>query len=137
VVAGNVDITVLPNGFIEQPGGYGFGEPASGTVVDLNGSSNELGILESKVELELEANVSYTLTYSLGNARPETNVVTVSIAGLVSATHSQPTTAAFVKHRQTFMPATTVLAKLRFESQGNADQDGLLLDDVSITQERR
>jgi hypothetical protein len=136
VVAGNVDITVLPNGYIDHHGGYGSGEPASGTVVDLNGSSNELGVLESKLELELQANLSYTLSYSLGNARPETNVVLVSLSGLVSATHSQPTTAAFTKYQQTFTPVTTVLAKLRFESQGNADQDGLLLDNVTITQNR-
>ncbi len=139
VASGSVDITVLPNGFIDSPGGYGPAEPADSVVVDLNGSTNEAGIIESKLELEFTAGVSYTLSYSLGNARPERNSVLISIPGLVAQTrsHPLPSTAAFTTYQETFTPAITVVAKLRFTSQGDADNDGLLLDNVSIIAMRR
>jgi hypothetical protein len=132
VVSGSLDVTRLPNEFIESPGGYGSGPPAAGAVVDLNGSSSQEGVLETKHELEFLAGVNYTLRYALGNARAEANSMTVSIPGLLSRTRSHDTVAAFASYEETFKPVTTLTARLRFTSHGNADFDGLLLDHVSI-----
>jgi hypothetical protein len=133
VSTGSVDITLLPNAFIADPGGYGPSLAADGTVVDLNGSTSELGGIETTEPLLFAAGVTYTLSYALGNARPESNSVQVSIPGLLTQMRTQATITAFTDYQDTFTPAVDVIAKLSFVSQGSGDQDGLLVDSVSIT----
>jgi hypothetical protein len=132
VASGSVDVTVLPNGTIVSPGGYGGSNLARGVVVDLNGSTLQNGTLETKEALTFAANATYTLRYVLGNARNRKNAVTVSIAGLVSETRTQNTITPFTVYEATFTPLTDVTAKLVFASVGGGDDDGLLLDEVSI-----
>lgn len=132
VTGGSVDVTLLPNGFIESPGGYGVGQAASGVVVDMNGSTLQSGVLATKAPLVFEAGVTYTLRYVLGNARNQINAVTVSIAGLVLETRTQTTVQAFTAYESTFTPVADVQARLTFTSVGGGDDDGLLLDSVSI-----
>lgn len=132
VEGGSVDVTVLPNGFIASPGGYGVGQVASGVVVDLNGSTQQSGVLTTKSALTFEAGVKYTLRYALGNAKNQTNAVTVSIAGLLSETRTQVSVQAFTRYESTFTPVAQVVAPLVFTSAGASDDDGLLLDNVSI-----
>lgn len=132
VGSGSVDTTVLPNGFIESPGGYGPGQLARGVVVDLNGSSLQNGTLETKAALTFLPGVAYTLSYALGNAKNQTNAVTVSITGLVSETRTQNSVTTFTAYETTFTPVEKVTAKLVFASAGGGDDDGLLLDNVSI-----
>jgi hypothetical protein len=132
VTSGSVDITVLPNPFIASPGGYGAGLAANGFVVDLNGSTNADGTLATKNALNFSAGLHYTLRYALGNARAQSNSVTVTIAGLVNEMRTQSTTNPFTAYQTSFTPASDVSAKLVFASQGGNDLDGLLLDSVSI-----
>jgi hypothetical protein len=132
VASGSVDVTVLPNGFIASPGGYGASQLARGVVVDLNGSTQQDGVLTTKSALTFEAGVTYTLRYVLGNAKNQTNAVTVSIAGLLSETRTQVSVQAFTPYESTFTPVAPVVAPLVFSSAGGADDDGLLLDSVSI-----
>lgn len=132
VASGSVDVTTLPNGFIDSPGGYGAGQLAEGVVVDLNGSTTQNGTLETKTALTFLPGVNYTLRYVLGNARNQTNAVTVSITGLVSETRTQNSVTSFTAYETTFKPLSQVTAKLVFESVGGGDDDGLLLDNVSI-----
>ncbi len=133
VASGSVDVTVLPNGFIDSPGGYGAGQLASGVVVDLNGSTLQNGTLQTKDALTFEPGVAYTLRYVLGNARNQTNAVTVTIAGLVSETRTQNSVTAFTAYQTSFTPVTQVTTKLVFASAGGGDDDGLLLDNVSLS----
>jgi hypothetical protein len=133
VIGNSVDITVLPNGFIVSPGNYGPGQAASSIVVDLNGSQALPGTIETKSSFTFVAGGTYTLHYAFGNARAQSNSALVEIPGLVSETRTQSTTNAFTSYSTTFVPATTTTAKLRFTSLGGNDQDGLLLDNVSIT----
>ncbi len=135
VSSGSVDVTVLPNGYIDSPGGYGAGKPASGIVVDLNGSTNQDGTLETKQPLSFEGGVTYTLRYSLGNARNQSNSVSVSIAGLVTEMHTMTTVSPFTVYEVRFTPAVNASATLLFQSHGGADADGLLLDRVSIARQ--
>lgn len=132
VTSGSVDVTLLPNGFIDSPGGYGAGQPASGVVVDLNGSTQQSGVLSTKSALTFQAGVTYLLRYALGNAKNQTNAVTVSIAGLLSETRMLVSVHPFTVYESTFKPVSTVVAPLVFTSTGGADDDGLLLDSVSI-----
>jgi hypothetical protein len=132
VAFGSVDVTVLPNGSVDDPGGYGPGELAGGVVVDLNGSTLQSGRLETKASLTFLPGVEYTLRYVLGNARNQTNTVTVSIAGLVSETRTRSSVTPFMAYETSFIPDEKVVAKLVFTSVGGADDDGLLLDEVSI-----
>jgi hypothetical protein len=132
VASGSVDVTVLPNDTLESPGGYGGAGPARGVVVDLNGSTLQDGTLETKAALTFAAGETYTLRYVLGNARNRKNAVTVSIASLVSETRTQNTITPFTVYEATFTPLVAVTAKLVFESAGGGDDDGLLLDEVSI-----
>lgn len=132
VASGSVDVTVLPNGFIDSPGAYGAGQLARSVVVDLNGSTAQSGTLETKSALTFLPGVTYTLRYVLGNARNQTNAVTVSITGLVAETRTQNSVTSFTAYETTFTPLNPVTAKLVFASAGGADDDGLLLDSVSI-----
>lgn len=133
VSSGTVDVTVLPNGSIASPGRYGAGLPGERVVVDLNGSSNQDGTLETKQPVGLVAGVTYTLRYSLANAKNQTNSVTVSLGDWVHETRGFNAITPFTVYQTAFTPVTTASAKLVFESQGGSDGDGLLLDNVSIT----
>lgn len=133
VTSGSVDVTVLPNGFIDSPGGYGAGQPASGVVVDLNGSTLQNGVLETKAAITFQPAVEYTLRYALGNAKNQTNSVSVTIPGLVSETRTQMGATAFTVYESKFTPPAAITAKLTFTSSGGGDDDGLLLDSVSIS----
>lgn len=131
--SGTVDVTVLPNGFIDSPGNYGPGRAGEGIVVDLNGSTNQDGKLETKQPLSLAAGVSYTLRYSLANAKNQTNAVTVRLGNVVLETRSLSAISEFTRYQTTFTPTDELSAKLVFESLGGGDSDGLLLDNVSLS----
>jgi len=133
VTSGSVDVTMLPNGDIDSPGAYGAGQLARGVVVDLNGSTLQRGTLETKQALSFLPGVTYTLRYVLGNPKNQSNAVTVSIAGLVTETRTQGGVKAFTEYQTSFTPMGPVTAKLVFASSGGGnDDDGLLLDGVSI-----
>jgi hypothetical protein len=101
-------------------------------LVDLNGTTSQSGTLETKAALTFLPGVRYTLRYVLGSTRNQSNAVTVSIAGLVSVTHTQSGISPFAAYETSFTPLAKLSAKLVFTSEGGADNDGLLLDEVSI-----
>jgi hypothetical protein len=120
---GTVDIIGSGSGFDFLPG--------NGKYIDLDGSTNQPGLLAQS--FVLTAGTAYTASFQLaGNQRNNTpESVTVDF-GSSSTTISLPMAAGFTTYTLGFTPTTTASYALRFLNTGN-DNQGMLLDNISIT----
>jgi hypothetical protein len=123
------------------------GPPASGQVVDLDGSPNQCGgdgtpAMSLRTPITLVAGRTYTAQFVLGNnpspfnpTQPDVNVVTVYF-GPVSGTYTKQATdqGSYTTETLTFSAAANGSAQLTFEEQGPSDRGGVTLDTVTITE---
>lgn len=107
--------------------------PGHGLFVDLDGSSQSGGKMESKVNA-LAAG-TYQLSFDLaGSQRPDfnlTDTVTVSLGGLFSTTITLPFNTPFTTFNFVINAANASVGTLAFDQAG-ADNQGLLLDNVRL-----
>lgn len=127
VSGGTVDL-------IGAGGGFDF-LPGNGRYVDLDGSTTDSGILESKTSFEFLAGMTYRLSFNLAGSqrRNETNTVYVKVKGgdLVNESIELASTAGFALFSFDFTPGTTMFGTISFENIGG-DNVGLLLDEVHL-----
>ena len=124
----NGSVDLIGNGSI-----YDF-LPGNGLYVDLDGSTNKAGTLQSKTTFNFQAGDTVNLSFQLaGNRRNNlTDSVTVSLGNLFSETFSLPGSQAFTNFTRSFTVASITNATLDFKGIG-ADNVGLLLDNVTLT----
>lgn len=125
-IAGQSSTDLIGTGF------YDF-YPGNGNYVDLDGSSgtgnNPAGVLKSKTSFGAG---TYTLSFDLaGNARGAANQTTiVTLGGTTVASLNLSSSDPFTLHTFTF---TTTGGNLMFLEQGPSDQQGNILDNVTLT----
>lgn len=129
VTRGSVDLINNSAGWGNNVGIFGHG-----LFVDLDGSTNSAGKMESQV-LTL-APGTYTLTFDLAgsqrNDHSPTDTVTVSLGGLFSQAITLPYDAPFGNNSFTITTGSTSTGSLVFDASGG-DNQGLLLDNVHLT----
>jgi hypothetical protein len=105
--------------------------PGNGHYLDLDGSTNQAGVLSTS--LSLTAGTTYTLSFSLAGdhrgAGPD--IVDVNFGG-ASTTLTPATTDGFSTFTLSFTPSSSGAYTLSFHDRG-ADNQGALLDNVSVT----
>jgi hypothetical protein len=116
---------------LQRQSDFGYGP---GLFVDLDGSTDAAGRLESKAAFDLAPGV-YELRFRLGHtdSSGQTNVMTVSFGGLFSEqfTRSNTTPGAFEEIVRRVTVTAPVSARLAFDHEG-ADFYGLTIDDVLL-----
>jgi len=127
VTDGTVDVIGVVNFFDFIPG--------SGRYIDLDGSTNDAGVLTKS--LLLTAGLTYTATFDLaGNHRNSSPETVTSILGVglgnVSNTFSLAETAGWTSFSLTFTPFVTGNYILSFGNSGG-DNIGMLLDNVTVS----
>lgn len=124
----------VTNGTVDIVGPSLFGElcHGSGKCIDLDGSTNDAGVLSRS--FSLVAGTSYTLTFDLaGNRRNNTTETGVVTFGTSVLNYSLPgTQKAYVGYSLLFKPLTTGNYTLSFANAGG-DNIGAILDNVKIT----
>jgi hypothetical protein len=115
-------------------GNYGNLQPGNGLYVDLDGSTNSAGTMETKQTFAL-APGTYQLSFELaGNRRgPQTDVVTVKLGDVYSEDFSLPFNAPFRLYTRTISVTAATSGKISFAHSGG-DFVGMLLDDVKLVQ---
>ncbi len=103
-----------------------------GLYLDLDGSRDAAGRLESKSTFEFKPGDEVTLSFSLAGAgRRETNSVEVSLGSLFTETFTIADVKPFTEITRTFTVGTATSGKLVFDHAGR-DNWGLALDDVEL-----
>lgn len=113
--------------------GHGFFDffPDYGLYLDLDGSTNNAGRLESKTTFRLEPG-EYRLEFDLaGSPLSGPNTVTVNLDKVYSKDYTLDKSEPFRTVKSTISVPTSTSAKLVFEHAG-ADNQGLLLDNVKL-----
>lgn len=126
--ASNGTVDIIAHGFAGLPCLGGAGE-----CVDLDGSSNDAGVLTSNTVFNLTAGNTYVLTYYLaGNQRSfPADRVTVSFGG-ESVGHTLSSTVPYTQFSLTVTPGVNLTNQaIVFDHQGG-DNVGLLLDGVML-----
>lgn len=124
VVAGCVDLH--GNGFVDV-------QRNNGLYVDLDGTCDRPGVIETKTELSLDAGghvLEFWLAGNQRNARSDTVVVT--LGSVFEEQFILERGAQFREVSRTLSISAPVQARLRFAQQGGGDQEGILLDQVRI-----
>jgi len=114
--------------------GHGFYDffPDHGLYLDLDGSTNNAGRLESKTHFSLESG-EYRLEFALaGSPLSGPNTVTVSLGDLYSEDFTLAVKEPFRTIARTVRVSTPTGAKLTFDHSGG-DNQGLLVDEVKLT----
>ena len=149
------DVVLLDDTFDSEHGGIGEGEynnfanwnvrdgtvdlidgkflnaPSHHLIVDLDGTSNQAGILESRQSFELVPGV-YRLQFDLaGTQRGQTDTATVALGNLFMESFTLPSDAPFETIARDISVTSPTSAMLSFHNQGG-DNVGLLLDNVSL-----
>ena len=126
VLDGTVDL--IGNGYFDFL-------PGNGLYVDLDGSTNDAGMLVSIPLFVLEPGFEYTLSFDLaGNQRndsPEMVTVQVAMGNVFSEDFSLSKTDPFTTFERTFSVADFDLVDLSFQGLGG-DNIGMLLDNVVL-----
>lgn len=105
-----------------------------GLYVDLDGSTNDAGRMESKTTFPLQPGF-YGLSFLLaGSQRGDFNTVTVSLGDAYSETFALASSVPWTSVKRTIIVATAMDAKLVFDHAGG-DTYGILLDNVSLVPE--
>ncbi len=114
--------------------GTGFHDlqPGNGLYVDLDGSSNDAGVMECAPPLALPAG-SYELHFRMaGSQRSEdADTCTVSVGDVLRHTHVCQPADPFAAVTHTFDITDDTQAVIRFEHNGG-DNRGVLIDDVKL-----
>lgn len=137
---GNGSVDVIGAGPGNEPGagpgqqgdatGYNF-LPGNGNYIDLDGSSSDAGVFSKA--LTLTGGVTYSASFQLaGSQRNFTESVNVSF-GTASASFTYGRFTPFTTSTLLFTPTTTGSYLLSFSEPGASNNEGLLLDNVSVT----
>jgi hypothetical protein len=111
----------------------GFGFPANGFFVDLDGSTGAAGKLQSKNTYSFTAGDIVNLNFDLaGSQRGDTNTVTVSLGSLYSESFTLGSSAPFSTITRSFTVSSATSAGLIFDHAGG-DNVGILLDNVVLS----
>ncbi len=121
---------VVPNtGTVDLIGAPGFFDlyPGNGRYVDLDGSTNDAGVLETKASF---AAGSYVLSFELGGNRRfgSSDGVTVKLGNFTQSFTLNPLDPLSLI---VLNVTTSIAGKLSFENTGG-DQAGAILDDVTL-----
>jgi hypothetical protein len=123
VTRGAVDL--IGNGY------YDF-YPGNGLYLDMDGSANGAGRIESKTSFLFNPGVVYTLSYDLGgNARGGSDTITVSIGG-VAASYMLNASVPLQNHSISFLMVAPFTGPIVFDHAG-ADYVGIILDNVELS----
>ncbi|MEH1962055.1 MAG: PEP-CTERM sorting domain-containing protein [Nostoc sp.] len=125
VASGSVDL--IGNGFFDFL-------PGNGLYVDMDGTTDKAGTLQSKTPFNFQAGDTVNLSFQLaGNQRYDTSdSVIVSLGDLFSETFLLPGSQGFTNFTRSFTVANATNATLDFKGIGG-DDVGLLLDNVTLT----
>ncbi len=127
VSAGSVDL-------ISQAGDGGFGIPCfdGANCLDLDGTTNNSGILKTKDNFTLTAG-TYELTFALSDnpLLQQTNSVTVSLGDVFTETITLSGSDPFMTFTREIVVAADTSGQLSFENSGG-DNFGLILDKVAL-----
>ena len=127
VSGGTVDL--IGNGYFDY-------YPGNGLYVDLDGSTNNAGIMTTKTGLSLGPG-QYELKFWLGgnhNAGTPDDTVVVSVdVGIVSQTYTLASGDPLKEKSLLFTIGTATTANIVFDHQGG-DNIGIILDQVSLSQ---
>jgi hypothetical protein len=129
VVNGAVDL--IGNGYFE----FISSANGRGLYVDMDGSTNKAGTIESKNTFAFNKGDLIKLTFQLaGNQRykSDSDSVVVSLGSLFTKTYTLPGPQLFTTFTETFSASAVTNAKLAFQGNGG-DNVGLLLDDVKLS----
>src|SRR3990172_2939101 len=107
--------------------------PGNGLYIDLDGSTDDAGKLESKTNFNLYPG-SYELSFDLaGSQRGETNSVMISLGSVYNETFTLVSDIPFTTITRDFSVATLTNGTLNFEHIGIVDWSGLLIDNVRFS----
>lgn len=129
VFNGSVDL--IGNGYFE----FISSANGRGLYLDMDGSTNKAGTIESKKAFAFNKGDLINLTFQLaGNQRykSDSDSVVVSLGSLFTKTYTLPGSQLFTTFTETFSVGAATNAKLAFQGVGN-DNVGMLLDDVSLS----
>ncbi len=138
VTSGTVDI-------IGRRNGHSFYNlvPGHGAYIDMDGSTNAQGTIQTVRTFEFTPGNTYTLSYQLaGSQRGDDNAVTALFGPGVtfssthtnSVTHSLASAVGFTTFTEQFTVSSTITAALIFAAVSSAsDSMGLLLDNVKLS----
>ncbi len=104
--------------------------PGNGLYVDLDGTTRNSGLLETKEPFDLEPGI-YKLQFDLGVNPQDTNQVTVTLGELYSETFTLSTDSPLTTVTRTINVPQSVKVKLSFQDDGN-DNGGVILDNVVL-----
>jgi hypothetical protein len=130
VINGTVDIIGSgPNGTLFDA------RPGNGYYIDLDGSTNNAGLLSSTA-LSFAAGTTYELSFDLGDSGIATNTMIygINFASAAAADVLLPATAPssqFTRFSLLFATPVATSGRVVFDHQGG-DNNGLLLDDVRV-----
>lgn len=126
----------VSNGSVDYLNGYpGIAcHGNAGGCVDLDGSTNDAGILTSKSAFQLTAGTQYTLSFWLsGNQRNSAaDSVAYGVGTETGSITAIPGNQAFTQYFLTFTPSSDVAANIFFSAAGG-DSVGPILDDVQLS----
>lgn len=106
--------------------------PGNGVYIDLDGSSNQAGLLTSPL-LSLLGGVTYTATFDLaGSQRGSSETGTVTF-GTASLGYNIASSVGFAGYSLSFTPTVGGNYSLSFQNVGG-DNVGALLDNVAVTE---
>lgn len=125
--ASNGTVDLIGNGF------YDF-KPGHGLYVDMDGSTNHAGKIETKTTFTLNPG-TYTLSFLLGGSQrawsPQDTVI-AQLGGVYSQSFTMNSSDPFTTITSTITVGSATTGTLSFQGLGG-DNAGLLLDDVTLT----
>lgn len=123
------------SGYVDLIGtGYYDLYPGNGLYVDMDGTSGP-GQLTSNSSFSLLPGFQYKLQFDLGGSqRGDTNTVNVSLGSAFSEGFTLNSGDPLTTYTRTFSVASPTSASLVFDEPGSADNYGLILDNVLLSQ---
>lgn len=108
--------------------------PQNGLYVDLDGSTENPGILKSKADFTLERGIYYLQFDIAGSQRGDINTVTVRLANVFSEQFTLESNEPFLTINRTIIVTEPITGHLSFElTAGGGDNVGLILDEVKLS----
>jgi len=106
--------------------------PGNGLYIDMDGSCNVAGRLESKQNFALDAGTySFELVYAGNNQNGPTDTMNISIGTSFSTTLVVPESDSFQVREWTFTVAAATTATIVLDHEGG-DQQGILIDAIRL-----
>jgi hypothetical protein len=136
-------LNATPSGWIVSNGtvdiiGDGFFDfyPGNGNYIDLDGSSNNAGRIETVSTFDLVAGTTYTISFDYGKnaANPETLSFGLG-ASSGTLNLAAGTISNFLSFSFSFVAATDIAAAVLFFEAAGSDNQGPVLDNVVLTAE--